>query len=46
MDWLYIEDHINAIISVLTKGEVGSKYCVGGFGEKTNKEVVYLILKL
>ena len=45
-DWLYVEDHIDAILTVLTKAEPGSNYCVGGFGEKTNKEVVYLICEI
>ena len=42
-DWLFVEDHIDAIFSVLGKGKIGHKYCIGGFGEKTNKEVVNLI---
>ena len=35
-DWLYVEDHINGIIKVIEKGEIGKNYCIGGFGEKSN----------
>ena len=42
-DWLHVEDHINAIILVLEKGILGNSYCIGGFGEKTNLEVVNYI---
>ena len=38
-DWLYVEDHVEAIILIANKGEVGKSYCIGGFGERTNKEV-------
>ncbi len=42
-DWLFIEDHIDALILVINKGKNGDKYCIGGQGEKTNKELVELI---
>ncbi len=29
-DWLYVEDHCRAIEAVLTNGEIGETYCVGG----------------
>ena len=45
-DWLFIEDHIDAILLVALKGEIGKSYCVGGYGEKTNKEVLNSICKL
>tara|TARA_Y100000991_G_scaffold214746_1_gene203237 strand:- start:100 stop:1170 length:1071 start_codon:yes stop_codon:yes gene_type:complete len=38
-DWLYVEDHIEALLLIADKGEVGKSYCIGGFGERTNKEV-------
>ena len=38
-DWLYVEDHVDALLLIAEKGEVGKSYCIGGFGEKTNKEV-------
>ena len=39
-DWLFVEDHIDALILVFQKGKVGEKYCIGGYGERTNKEVL------
>ncbi len=39
-DWLYVEDHCRAILSVLEKGEIGQVYNIGGNNEKTNLEVV------
>lgn len=42
-DWLYVEDHINALIKVSQNGNIGEKYCIGGFKEKTNLEIVEII---
>lgn len=45
-DWLYVEDHCEAIDLILKKGKIGETYCVGGNCEKTNKEITYKILEL
>ena len=42
-DWLYVEDHVDALLLAATQGRIGSSYCVGGHGERTNKEVVTAI---
>ena len=42
-DWLYVEDHVDALLLAACRGESGRSYCVGGHGEKTNKEVVTAI---
>ena len=39
-DWLYVEDHCEALWKVMARGQVGEKYNVGGNNEKTNLEVV------
>ena len=39
-DWLYIEDHIDAIMLVYSKGNIGSRYCIGGNNEKTNQDIL------
>ncbi len=39
-DWLYVEDHADALILCALKGELGETYCIGGYGEKSNKYVV------
>jgi dTDP-glucose 4,6-dehydratase len=42
-DWLYVEDHCDAIWTVLEKGRVGETYNIGGNNEKTNISVVQTI---
>jgi dTDP-glucose 4,6-dehydratase len=44
-DWLYVEDHCRALWTVLTRGQVGRVYNIGGNSEKTNLEVVRTILR-
>jgi dTDP-glucose 4,6-dehydratase len=39
-DWLYVEDHCEAVLLVLRAGRPGGKYNVGGGNEKTNLQVV------
>ena len=39
-DWLYVEDHCQAILMVLRTGRVGGSYNIGGEEERTNREVV------
>ena len=39
-DWLYVEDHVDALLLAACQGEPGRSYCVGGHGEATNKQVV------
>lgn len=43
-DWLYVEDHCEAIDVVLHKGSNGEIYNIGGNNEKENLEIVKLIL--
>jgi dTDP-glucose 4,6-dehydratase len=42
-DWLFVGDHVDAIIRVLTAGKNGETYTIGGHGERTNLEVVHAI---
>ena len=45
-DWLYVEDHARALYKVVTKGEVGETYNIGGHNEKQNIEVVHTVCAL
>jgi len=45
-DWLYVEDHVDALITVLLKGQIGESYNIGGSCEKTNIEVVSTICRV
>jgi dTDP-glucose 4,6-dehydratase len=42
-DWLYVDDHADALITVAMKGKIGESYNVGGHNEKTNIDVVKAI---
>ena len=44
-DWLYVYDHCTAIWKVMTESEPGQIYNIGGNNEKTNLQVVRLILE-
>ncbi len=44
-DWLYVKDHCIAIDLVMRKGRVGEVYNIGGHNEKSNLEVVKIILE-
>ncbi len=44
-DWLFVEDHCEAIDLVLHEGKKGERYNIGGHNEKRNIEIVKLILK-
>lgn len=45
-DWLYVEDHCEAIARVLEAGRIGETYNIGGNSERTNMEVVQTICRL
>jgi dTDP-glucose 4,6-dehydratase len=42
-DWLYVEDHCEAIATVLARGRVGQTYNIGGWNEKRNIDIVQII---
>ena len=44
-DWLYVEDHCSAIDLIIRRGREGEIYNVGGHNEKSNLDVVKIILK-
>lgn len=45
-DWLYVEDHCEAIDLIVRQGRVGEVYNIGGHNERTNIEVVKTILSI
>lgn len=42
-DWLYVDDHVEALLCVLKEGQIGQTYNIGGHNEKQNIEVVRTI---
>ncbi len=45
-DWLYVEDHARALVTVVETGRLGETYNVGGRNERTNLEVVETICRI
>jgi dTDP-glucose 4,6-dehydratase len=45
-DWLYVEDHCEAIAAVLLRGRPGETYNIGGWNEQPNIEIVQMICDL
>jgi dTDP-glucose 4,6-dehydratase len=43
-DWLHVEDHCSAIVTVLEKGRIGETYLIGAEGEASNRGVVEALL--
>ena len=44
-DWLYVEDHVEAIDLIFHRGSVGETYCIGGNNEIRNLDLIKLIIK-
>lgn len=45
-DWLYVDDHADALLTVATSGKLGESYNIGGHNEKANIEVVKAICSI
>jgi dTDP-glucose 4,6-dehydratase len=45
-DWLYVEDHVRALMTVLRGGRSGETYCVGGGAEMKNIDVVKTLISV
>jgi dTDP-glucose 4,6-dehydratase len=45
-DWMYVDNHVDALLVAATQGQFGHSYCVGGHGERSNKYVVEAICAL
>jgi dTDP-glucose 4,6-dehydratase len=45
-DWIHADDHSSGVLTILDKGAIGETYLIGADGEKNNKDVVELILRL
>ncbi|MCK0093993.1 dTDP-glucose 4,6-dehydratase [Yoonia sp. F2084L] len=45
-DWLYVEDHADALLTVLTRGQIGRSYNIGGENEARNIDLVKMICDL
>ena len=45
-DWLYVKDHCSAIRAVLARGRPGEVYNIGGWNERTNRQIVEAVCAL
>ncbi len=45
-DWIHVDDHNRAVDLVINKGKIGETYLIGANNERTNMDVVKMILKL
>ncbi len=45
-DWIHVDDHSSAVRTILDHGRIGETYLIGAEGERSNLEVVRLILRL
>ncbi|GAA5039052.1 dTDP-glucose 4,6-dehydratase [Microbacterium fluvii] len=43
-DWIHADDHCAAVLTILDRGEIGETYLIGAEGERSNREVIELIL--
>ncbi|WP_284974662.1 dTDP-glucose 4,6-dehydratase [Arthrobacter sp. efr-133-TYG-104] len=45
-DWIHVEDHSSAVLTILERGDIGETYLIGADGERSNREVVEMLLAL
>ena len=45
-DWLYVDDHVRALLAVVEHGRPGETYAIGGNGERRNIDVVRALCSL
>ncbi|RYF59110.1 MAG: NAD-dependent epimerase/dehydratase family protein, partial [Comamonadaceae bacterium] len=45
-DWIHADDHSSAVLTILEKGAMGETYLIGADGEKSNLNVIRIILRL
>lgn len=43
-DWIYVKDHVNALINVLLDGVIGKQYLIGGNNEVSNIQLIHLLI--
>ncbi|MDR3664078.1 MAG: dTDP-glucose 4,6-dehydratase [Mycobacterium sp.] len=45
-DWIHVDDHSSAVLTIVERGRIGETYLIGADGEKDNKTVIEMILTL
>ena len=45
-DWIHVDDHNDAVVTILEQGRIGETYLIGADGERNNREIVETVLEL
>ncbi|WP_353650303.1 dTDP-glucose 4,6-dehydratase [Nakamurella sp. A5-74] len=45
-DWIHVDDHNDAVVSIIEDGRPGETYLIGADGEQNNREIIALLLEL
>jgi dTDP-glucose 4,6-dehydratase len=45
-DWIHVDDHNDAVVTIIERGRLGETYLIGADGERSNKEIIALLLEL
>ena len=45
-DWLFVEDHVNALFAIISHGKIGESYCIGSDNEISNLDLVRRICEI
>ena len=45
-DWIHVDDHNDAVVTIVEQGRLGETYLIGADGERNNREIVELLLDL
>lgn len=44
-DWIHVDDHSSAVLRIIERGRIGETYLIGADGERSNREMVGLVLE-
>ena len=45
-DWIHVDDHNDAVVTIIEKGRLGGTYLIGADGEQNNRQIIALLLEL
>ena len=45
-DWIHVDDHNDAVVTIIEQGRSGETYLIGADGERNNRQIVELVLEL
>lgn len=45
-DWIHVDDHTDAVVTIIERGRPGETYLIGADGERSNRQVVALLLEI